>query len=201
MSRPSNNTPRSTQIWAIGLITVSLLGIIYAVVQTNTNNPQPAPSQQQAIINTSVLPTRAPTETPIPFPTFTPTIAATSTPEVIPSVPAIATPRPTPTISPTDTQKINQIDLEATIEAAYQAYLYKEMDRDATIAAIEAVLENYMEEETCVIKGNISAIGERIYHLPGQRYYDETGINTSKGERWFCSEQEAVNAGWRKSKV
>ena len=53
----------------------------------------------------------------------------------------------------------------------------------------------------CVIKGNISSSGERIYHLPGQRYYDKTVISWSKGERWFCTEQEAVRAGWRKSKV
>jgi hypothetical protein len=28
----------------------------------------------------------------------------------------------------------------------------------------------------------------RIYHVPGQRYYDKTLINLSKGERWFCTE-------------
>lgn len=54
----------------------------------------------------------------------------------------------------------------------------------------------------CRIKGNISqSSGERIYHLPSQDYYDETVINASKGERWFCSESEARSAGWRKSKV
>ena len=53
----------------------------------------------------------------------------------------------------------------------------------------------------CVIKGNISSSGERIYHVPGQRYYDKTLIHLSKGERWFCTEQEAVAAGWRKAKV
>ncbi|PBB16550.1 succinoglycan biosynthesis protein exoi [Mesorhizobium sp. WSM4313] len=50
------------------------------------------------------------------------------------------------------------------------------------------------------IKGNISAGGERIYHLPGQKYYSVTIINQAKGERWFCSEAEAVAAGWRRSK-
>jgi len=53
----------------------------------------------------------------------------------------------------------------------------------------------------CVIKGNISSSGERIYHVPGQRYYDKTLIHLSKGERWFCTEQEAVATGWRKAKV
>lgn len=54
---------------------------------------------------------------------------------------------------------------------------------------------------SCQIKGNISSSGEKIYHLPGQRYYDKTIIDTNKGERWFCTEQGAISAGWRKSKV
>jgi hypothetical protein len=37
--------------------------------------------------------------------------------------------------------------------------------------------------------------------VPGQCYYDKTLINLSKGGRWFCTEQEAVSAGWRKAKV
>lgn len=53
----------------------------------------------------------------------------------------------------------------------------------------------------CDIKGNITAEGERIYHVPGQRYYDDTQIREDRGERWFCSEDEARQAGWRKAKV
>lgn len=53
----------------------------------------------------------------------------------------------------------------------------------------------------CKIKGNISYSGEKIYHVPGQKYYDSTKIDTKYGERWFCSEKEAQAAGWRKSKV
>lgn len=54
----------------------------------------------------------------------------------------------------------------------------------------------------CQIKGNVSIdTGERIYHVPGQRYYDDTRISPDHGERWFCSEAEARKAGWRKSRV
>ena len=49
----------------------------------------------------------------------------------------------------------------------------------------------------CAIKGNINARGERIYHLPGQQFYDVTRIDESAGQRWFCSEAEARAAGWR----
>jgi endonuclease YncB( thermonuclease family) len=52
----------------------------------------------------------------------------------------------------------------------------------------------------CNIKGNISSSGERIYHVPGQEFYDKTRISTSKGERWFCSEKEARAAGWRRAR-
>jgi hypothetical protein len=51
-----------------------------------------------------------------------------------------------------------------------------------------------------VIKGNISSGDEKIYHVPGQQSYDETSINEARGERWFCTEADAVAAGWRKSK-
>ena len=51
----------------------------------------------------------------------------------------------------------------------------------------------------CNIKGNISKeTGERIFHVKGQRYYSETNIRPLFGERWFCSEEEARKAGWRK---
>jgi micrococcal nuclease len=56
---------------------------------------------------------------------------------------------------------------------------------------------------TCepVIKGNISkTTGEKIYHVPGGQYYDKTVIDEAAGERWFCTEQEAIEAGWRRSK-
>ena len=49
----------------------------------------------------------------------------------------------------------------------------------------------------CQIKGNVSRDGDRIYHLPGMRSYANTRINEADGERWFCSEEEAVRAGWR----
>jgi len=48
------------------------------------------------------------------------------------------------------------------------------------------------------IKGNISFTnGDKIYHVPGDRTYKLTYIDTSKGERWFCTVQDAQAAGWR----
>lgn len=52
----------------------------------------------------------------------------------------------------------------------------------------------------CMIKGNINSKGEKIYHCPLWRDYDKTVIDTANGERWFCTEEEARAAGWRKPK-
>ena len=49
-----------------------------------------------------------------------------------------------------------------------------------------------------IVKGNISyKTSVKIYHLPGERLYDKTIIDTSAGERMFCTEQDAKDAGWR----
>jgi endonuclease YncB( thermonuclease family) len=49
----------------------------------------------------------------------------------------------------------------------------------------------------CLIKGNVNARGERIYHLPGTRPYANTRVDEARGERWFCTEAEARRAGFR----
>lgn len=51
----------------------------------------------------------------------------------------------------------------------------------------------------CNIKGNISSNGDKIYHMPGQQFYDVTKIDPSKGEKYFCSREEAEQAGFRAS--
>lgn len=78
------------------------------------------------------------------------------------------------------------------------------MTRVAIILALLAALAvqpAVAQTGECVIKGNVNTKGERIYHVPGQRYYNDTRIQPSHGERWFCSEEEARAAGWRRSKV
>ena len=57
--------------------------------------------------------------------------------------------------------------------------------------------EKPAEKSSCSkpeIKGNINSKGDKIYHIPSGQYYDIT-----KEEELFCTEQEAVNAGFRKS--
>ena len=51
--------------------------------------------------------------------------------------------------------------------------------------------------EGCPIKGNINHHGERIYHVPWGRDYSKVKMDLARGKRWFCSEGEAQQAGWR----
>ncbi len=68
----------------------------------------------------------------------------------------------------------------------------------ATPAALaQGSLSRPPPEPDCVIKGNINGRGEKIYHLPGGRDYEATRVNPQGGERWFCSEAEARQEGWR----
>jgi endonuclease YncB( thermonuclease family) len=48
----------------------------------------------------------------------------------------------------------------------------------------------------CAIKGNVTRNG-RIYHMPWSPWYAQIKVEPDKGERWFCSEAEALAAGWR----
>ncbi|MDX2290063.1 MAG: thermonuclease family protein [Hyphomicrobiaceae bacterium] len=48
----------------------------------------------------------------------------------------------------------------------------------------------------CPIKGRASGKG-KYYLLPWARGYDRTDIRESRGDRWFCTEAEALQAGWR----
>ena len=49
----------------------------------------------------------------------------------------------------------------------------------------------------CQIKGDITSAGEHLYRRPGERDYEWVWISEAKGERWFCSVDEAEATGWR----
>lgn len=56
------------------------------------------------------------------------------------------------------------------------------------------------------IKGNVSlktngTVDEKIYHVPETKYYNTIKLKESEGDRCFRTEQEAADAGFRKSKA
>jgi hypothetical protein len=50
----------------------------------------------------------------------------------------------------------------------------------------------------CPIKGQVTG-QERVYVLPGTPDYQRVRVQTSRGDRWFCSEQEAAAAGFKEA--
>jgi endonuclease YncB( thermonuclease family) len=66
--------------------------------------------------------------------------------------------------------------------AAYRAKLWEEAKRRAP--------------EGCPIKGQIAG-ATRTYVLPWSPEYDRARVQKTRGERWFCSEEEALSAGFK----
>jgi len=66
--------------------------------------------------------------------------------------------------------------------AAYRAKVWEEAKRRAP--------------EGCPIKGQVAG-ASRIYVLPWAADYERVRVQKTRGERWFCSEQEAVSAGFK----
>jgi len=69
-----------------------------------------------------------------------------------------------------------------------------------TLPPTPAIAPTAQPTNQCTIKGNISSAGENIYHVEGCGSYNATKIDEARGERWFCSEADALAAGWRKAK-
>jgi endonuclease YncB( thermonuclease family) len=65
--------------------------------------------------------------------------------------------------------------------------------------AVRWEVAEHQAPQGCPIKGKIAA-GERIYNMPWSRWYGRAKVNEARGERWFCSEREALDAGWRAAK-
>lgn len=77
---------------------------------------------------------------------------------------------------------------------------YDEIDYPYDYSFYDEYYGYVVDDSTCSIKWNIwFNNGEKIYHLPWCPNYDDTAINTAYWERWFCSEQEAIDAGRRKA--
>ena len=48
----------------------------------------------------------------------------------------------------------------------------------------------------CVVKGTIGEDGQKLFHIPSDEDYEEIAIDPGRGERMFCSDDEAILAGW-----
>jgi len=62
------------------------------------------------------------------------------------------------------------------------------------------VTDMQIEDPECIIKGNISTENPtKFYFLPNCAPYSQIKIDAERGERYFCSEEEAEEAGFTRS--
>jgi endonuclease YncB( thermonuclease family) len=89
----------------------------------------------------------------------------------------------------------SDFDRPAAWRAAHpaRAPVRQAADAGATAAASPRTWRN---AQGCAIKGNHNRRGQWIYHLPGMPYYDRT-----RPEELFCTEAQAVAAGYRRAVV
>jgi len=57
-----------------------------------------------------------------------------------------------------------------------------------------------LDNKGCVIKGNLDKQDKRWYHLPYFRHYNQVEINLDHGDRWFCTEENAIEEGFEKAR-
>jgi hypothetical protein len=46
------------------------------------------------------------------------------------------------------------------------------------------------------VKANIGRDGRKLYHTPDSPNYDQVVIDEARGEKIYCTEQDAIDAGW-----
>lgn len=77
--------------------------------------------------------------------------------------------------------------------------MWGECEYDKSSASPEREQDSDPFSKECVIKGNINKRYGKDYFLPGCPNYKRVKIDPRKGERWFCTEEEAKADGWQKS--
>jgi endonuclease YncB( thermonuclease family) len=53
--------------------------------------------------------------------------------------------------------------------------------------------------DACNVKGTLRGDNQRIYVVPTDKGYDAETLDPARGERLFCSDEEARRAGWRRA--
>ena len=192
-------------------IVITFIPLLFAC----TANPTSTESTEKSIITSeantlSKSEISTTTEIPLLFDTITPITPEINTPifystnTIVPQQTDTTIPLPTDTTIPLPTDTTIPLPTDTSIP----------IPTDTMIPATSAPVPTQEPQSSgcpdgcttqiagCNIKGNISTkTGEKIYHLPGMEYYTRTKISPEDGERWFCTEAEAVANGWRKAKT
>jgi hypothetical protein len=104
---------------------------------------------------------------------------------------ALASPTDVPALTETQTETILTLKENSAEESV-----------DNTVDATTVVVQHSCPDgctapiADCVIKGDINAFNIRLYYLPLDEGYDSITVNGDLGERWFCTEADALRNGW-----
>ena len=115
--------------------------------------------------------------------------AARPTPALAPTHTPVPTATPTPTLSPTQTPTATPTSIPTPTHTATATPTPTPTPTPQTC--------DFSGTSEPVIKGNIGSSGDKIYHTPESPFYSRTVIDEAAGERFFCTEEEALEAGWR----
>lgn len=75
----------------------------------------------------------------------------------------------------------------------------KKQTATSSVQIENVVTQSSAGSAQCAIKGNVNSKNQKIYHLPGCGSYQKTLVRPEEGDRWFCTEEEARMAGFRKA--
>lgn len=86
--------------------------------------------------------------------------------------------------------------LEAAARRAGSGVWAGEAERPADFRAKLWASAKASAPDGCPVKGRLSS-GRKTYFMPWSQGYAEATVRTSRGDRWFCDEAEARNAGFK----
>lgn len=180
----------------IGVLALAALWSFHALPDKNKDNKAILSEEffKEPVASSSATPSFAPVLSPTNILILTQTPAPTKISTPVPSIVPTLTLTPSPTQAPTPTQIITPTPSSAVSGSPAS-------QPTTTPSPTPSVTATPIPEQTqsCLIKGNIGSSG-KIYHVPGCTSYSQTKINEDDGEKWFCTEEEAVAAGWTKAK-
>ncbi len=198
-------------LWAVGLLFALVVAVAIFVKPPDRSTTQLTSQSLQPQTQPATPTTLQPTETPpatntadpptasAQLPTDTPLPTATKSPTQAP-VPLTATQQPTETPPATNTADpptaSAQLPTDTPVPA--QPIAVTQGSNPDAFTCIGGCAE--APNPTCNIKGNVNSKKEKIYHMEGWRDYNRTDIKPEEGDRWFCIEQEAIDAGFRAPK-
>ena len=102
-----------------------------------------------------------------------------------------------------DGVSVNKIMVQEGLAVKYEDYTTEiEMAEDEAKALKKGLWSKAClpQKEGCVIKGNYRNSGDRKYHLPDCYNYKKIDLDPTQPDEWFCTDEEAREAGFLKSK-